>query len=378
MNIGPLSGLRIVELASLAPAPFGCMLLADLGADVIRVERTVDTTAVRGPGGPLDRGRRSIRVDLKSEGGSAAVRRLASVADVFVEGFRPGVAERLGLGPDALLDLNPRLVYARMTGWGQTGPLADRAGHDINYVSVAGALEPLGREGENPHPAINLLGDFAGGGMLLALGILAAVVERERSGLGQVVDAAMVDGAATLTTFLHAMRADGRWSGERGTNLLDGGAAFYETYKTADGGYMAVGAIEPQFYDRLLRGLGLAPGADDHLNPARWRDDTDRFREAFLTRTRDEWTGIFADLDACVTPVLSPWEAPLHPHALARESYIEIDGVTQPAPAPRFSRSVPSSPVAMDDGGRNPRVVLADWGLSEAEVSALLASSDVG
>jgi alpha-methylacyl-CoA racemase len=376
MGAGPLAGLRVLEIASLAPAPFGCMLLADLGADIIRVERTGTPTALVGPGGPIDRNRRSISVDLKDPAGVAAVLRMAREADVLVEGFRPGVAERLGIGPEAAMGANPKLIYARMTGWGQDGPLAARAGHDINYVSIAGALEPLGRAGERPHAAINLLADFAGGGTFMALGILAAVYERESSGVGQVVDAAMVDGASTLMTFVHAMHAAGRWSENRGTNLLDGGAPFYETYETADGQYMALGSIEPQFYAELLRGLGIE---DDgaQLDPATWPGRVETFRDAFLTKTRDEWTAIFGDTDACVTPVLSPWEAHLHPHNVARGSFVEIDGVVQPAPAPRFSRTPASTPVAMDDGGRDPAGTLASWGLGPDEVSELLGSAAV-
>ena len=369
---GPLQGLRVLEIASLAPAPFGCMLLADLGADVVRVDRAEGAPAVSGPPGPLDRGRRSIAVDLKSAAGVAAVQRLAESADVFVEGFRPGVAERLGIGPDALLSLNPRLVYARMTGWGQEGPLSAQPGHDINYIALAGALEPLGRAGERPHAPLNLLGDFAGGGAFMALGILAALVERQSSGRGQVVDAAMVDGASTLMAFVHGMHAAGRWEGERGTNLLDGAAPFYDTYETSDGGYMAVGAIEPQFHSALLRGLGLPEESGNHLDPVGWAEQGDRFRRAFLTRTRAEWTEIFADLGACVTPVLSPWEAHGHPHHRARGSFIEVDGIVQPAPAPRFDRSRAETPRAMDDGGRDPGATLASWDLSPAEVATLL------
>jgi alpha-methylacyl-CoA racemase len=378
MSPGPLSGIRIVEIASLAPAPFGCMLLADLGADVLRVERA-GGTGLAGPGGPLDRGRRSIALDLKDPDGVAAVRRLVRDADVLVEGFRPGVAERLGIGPVELREENPRLVYARMTGWGQTGPLSPRAGHDINYVALAGALEPLGRAGEAPHPALNLLGDFAGGGTFLALGILAALLERERSGSGQVVDAAMVDGASALMAFLHGMGAAGRWTGDRGTNLLDGGAPFYETYETSDGKYMAVGAIEPQFHAELLRGLGL-PEQDlplAHLEPHSWDAESERLRAAFLTRTRDEWTAVFTDTDACVTPVLSPWEAHLHPHHSARGAFVEVDGMIQPAPAPRFSRSVPDVPVAMDADGRDPLGALVHWGLDPAETAALIDAGTV-
>jgi len=378
MDHGPLHGLRVLEIASLAPAPFGCMLLADLGADVVRLDRASGAPDVSGPAGPLDRGRRSIAVDLKSTDGIAALLRVAREADVLVEGFRPGVAERLGIGPDEVLQVNPRLIYARMTGWGQSGPLAGSAGHDINYVALAGALEPLGRPGERPHAALNLLGDFAGGGTFLALGILAALYERDRSGRGQVIDAAMVDGASTLMSFAHGMRAAGRWEGDRGTNLLDGGASFYDTYETADGRYMAVGSIEPRFYANLLRGLGLPrDDAHDHLNPRTWPEESARFARAFAGKTRDEWAAIFADLDACVTPVLTPWEAHRHPHHIARESFVEVDGIVQPAPAPRFGRTRAGAPLPMDDGGRDPAATLASWGVSDAEIDGLLRSGAI-
>jgi alpha-methylacyl-CoA racemase len=377
VNNGPLVGTRILEVESLAPAPFGCMLLADLGAEVLRISRPAESRVLSGPGGPIDRGRRSLTIDLKSPSGAAALRRLSREADVLVEGFRPGVMERLGLGPEPMLGVNPRLVYARMTGWGQDGPLADTPGHDINYIAVAGALEPLGRRGEPPHPALNLLGDFAGGGSFLALGVLAALLERERSGRGQVVDAAMVDGASTLMTFLHSMRAAGQWPGERGANLLDGGASFYDTYATSDGKFMAVGAVEPQFYEQLLHGLGVERSTDDHFDPAGWDAERARFAAAFRTRSRAEWTEVFADLDACVTPVLSPWEAADHPHNTARKSFVEIDGVVQPAPAPRFSRSTPSTPVAMDTGGRDVRATLVGWGVAPDELDGMLRDGSV-
>jgi alpha-methylacyl-CoA racemase len=377
--MGPLSGVRVVEVASLAPAPFGCMVLADLGAEVLRVDRAspdgggaLGAAAPLGP--PLGRGRRSVSVNLKHPDGAAAVVRLAASADVFVEGFRPGVAERLGIGPDECLARNPRLVYGRMTGWGQDGPLAQRAGHDINYIGVAGALEPIGRAGERPVPPLNLVGDFGGGGMLLALGVVAALYERERSGAGQVVDAAMVDGAALLTTFLHGMRAAGMWSEPRGENLLDGGAPFYDTYATADGGYMSVGALEPQFYAALLAGLGLA---GDELPPqldrSGWPVLRERFTAVFATRTRDEWTEIFAGTDACVTPVLAPGEAPAHPHNAARNVFLEADGILQPAPAPRFSRT----PAALRSPGDEPSDPWLSWGFSTADVASLRASGAI-
>ncbi|WFE92899.1 CaiB/BaiF CoA-transferase family protein [Micromonospora sp. WMMD987] len=346
---GPLAGVRVVELASLAPAPFGCMVLADLGADVVRVDRPGGP----GPGrlaapstGPLHRGRRVTALDLRSPAGLADLLSLVERADVLVEAYRPGVAERLGLGPGVCRERNPRLVYARLTGWGQDGPLAARAGHDIDYIAVAGALEPLGRAGTHPHAPLNLLGDFAGGGMLLATGVLAALLERERSGLGQVVDAAMVDGSALLTAFLHGMLAAGRWSAPRGGNLLDGGAPFYDTYRTADDRFVAVGALEPAFYAALLTGLGLAddPGLPAQYDPDGWPELRRRFTARFAAHTRDEWTAVFADLDACVAPVLAPAEAHRHPHNAARGTFVEVGGEVQPAPAPRFARTPPRPP----------------------------------
>jgi alpha-methylacyl-CoA racemase len=340
----PLQGVRVVELAGLAPTPFGCMLLADLGADVVRVDRP-GGSALAPPPGPIDRGRRTVTLDLKSADGVAGLLSLAGKADVLVEGFRPGVAERLGFGPADCEKINPRLVYARLTGWGQDGPLAARAGHDIDYIAVAGALEPIGRAGERPHAPLNLIGDFAGGGMLLAVGVLAALVERGRSGRGQVVDAAMVDGSALLTTFLHGLLGAGLWPHPRGENLLDGGAPFYDTYRTSDGGFMAVGAIEPPFYAALLAGLGLS-GADlpGQFDQDGWPKLRDVFAARFAERTRAEWATVFGGLDACAAPVLTPAEAPEHPHNRARGTFVEVDGVVQPAPAPRFGRTPAASP----------------------------------
>ncbi|SCG34491.1 CaiB/BaiF CoA transferase family protein [Micromonospora coxensis] len=365
---GPLAGVRVVELASLAPAPFGCMVLADLGADVVRVDRPGGPGAGRlaaPQGGPLQRGRRVVALDLKSPAGVADLLRLVERADVLVEAYRPGVAERLGLGPQTCRERNPRLVYARMTGWGQEGPLAQRAGHDIDYIAVAGALEPLGRAGERPHAPLNLVGDFAGGGMLLAVGVLAALLERERSGVGQVVDAAMVDGSALLTSFLHGMLDAGLWPAPRGGNLLDGGAPFYDTYRTADDGFMAVGALEPAFYAALLAGLGLA---DEDLpaqyDPSGWPRLRRRFTERFAQRTRDEWTEVFAGLDACVAPVLTPTEAHRHPHNAARDTFVSVGGQVQPAPAPRFGRTPAPLPRPAPDPERDlldVAAVVAGW-----------------
>ena len=363
--MGPLSGVRVIEIASLAPAPFGCMILADLGADVLRIDRASGSASIAPPPGPLDRGRRTIALDLKTPEGVDVVHRLVDSADVFVEGFRPTVAERLGIGPDALLARNGRLVYARMTGWGQDGPLAPRAGHDINYIALAGALQPIARQGEPPLAPMNLLGDFAGGGQLMAMGILAALYERERSGQGQVVDAAMVDGASLFTAFMRGLHATGLWSEEPGSNLLDG-ASFYDSYETSDDKYVAVGSVEPQFFVELLAVLGIDdPDLPFHLDPTGWPQLKKVLAEAFRTKTRDEWTEIFADSDACVTPVLSPWEAHEHPHHVARGSFVEVDGIVQPAPAPRFSRSAVLAPRSIDADGRDVARTLADWGVED-------------
>lgn len=378
--MGPLNGVRVIEIASLAPAPFGCMILADLGADVLRVDRAerCGPDAVAGPD-PLSRGRRSIGLNLKDPAAVELLLRLAEEADVLVEGFRPGVAERLGFGPAVCAERNPRLIFARMTGWGQDGPLAPTAGHDIDYISVSGALSTVGRAGESPVPPVNLLGDFGGGGMLLAMGILAALVERAGSGRGQVVDAAMVDGSALLTAFIYGLRARGGWQEERGTNLLDGGAPFYDTYATADGHYVGVGALEPQFYAALLHGLGLADaGLPAQHDRDGWPVLRQRFAETFASRTRAEWEQVFAGTDACVAPVLSISEAPSHPHARARNAFVTVGGVIQPAPAPRFGRTPADTPAAPPRPGADSDAVLARLGLDPAEVSDLRARGVVG
>jgi alpha-methylacyl-CoA racemase len=378
--MGPLNGVRVVEIASLAPAPFGCMILADLGADVLRVDRAERCgPQVPAPRDPLSRGRRSVGLNLKDPAGLDLLLRLLENADVLVEGFRPGVAERLGFGPDVCAQRNPGLIYARMTGWGQHGPLAPTAGHDIDYIAISGALGLVGRAGEAPVPPVNLLGDFGGGGMLIALGILAALVDRAASGRGQVVDAAMVDGSALLTSFIYGMRASGTWQDKRGSNLLDGGAPFYDTYVTSDGQYVAVGALEPQFYAALLRGLGLTDaGLPGQLDRAGWPVLRQRFAEAFASRTRAEWEEVFAGTDACVAPVLSMAEATGHPHAIARAAFVDVDGVLQPAPAPRFSRSATGRPSPPPRPGSDTDAVLAALGLSLAEVAELRATGVVG
>src|SRR5215813_2227778 len=378
--MGPLDSVRVVEIASLAPAPFGCMILSDLGADVLRVERPENCQLGRpAPVDPLSRGRRSMGLNLKDPAGVELLLKLVTSADVLVEGFRPGVAERLGFGPQECAKRNPALIFARMTGWGQDGPLAPTAGHDIDYIAISGALSTVGRPGQSPVPPVNLLGDLGGGGMLLAVGILAALVERASSGLGQVVDAAMVDGSALLTSFVYGMRASGAWQDKRGSNLLDGGAPFYDTYATADGQYVAVGALEPQFYAALLHGLGLT-GAEmpEQLDREGWPVLRERFAAAFASRTRAEWEQVFAGTDACVAPVLNLAEAPVHTHAAARGAFIETGGVTQPAPAPRFGRTAAAEPPPPPRPGQDTDAVLAGLGLTAAEVADLRARGVVG
>jgi alpha-methylacyl-CoA racemase len=374
--MGPLSGLRVLEIASLAPGPFACTLLADLGAEVLRVDRSASSSPA--PVDPLSRTRRSVAVNLKAPGGAALVRRLVVRADVLIEGFRPGVMERLGLGPEACLAENPRLVYGRMTGWGQDGPLAARPGHDINYIGLAGILEPLGRAGERPHAPMNLIGDFGGGGMLLAVGVLAALFERSISGLGQVVDAAMIDGASLLAASFLGMRRHPSWSDHRGSNLLDGGAPFYDTYQTSDGGWMAVGAIEPAFYASLIVGLGLRKDdLPERMRRANWDELRNRFAVAFKQKTRDEWSEIFERVDACVTPVLTPDEAPAHPHHRARASFVEVDEMVQPAPAPRFGRTPAAPPSGAPRAGEHTDRALLDWGIDASSIAELQAAGVV-
>ncbi len=360
---GPLAGLRVVELEGIGPVPHAAMVLADLGADVVRIGRP--TAGLRlGPSGAVDptlRGRRLVAANLKEPDGREAVLSLVDRADVLLEGLRPGVTERLGVGPDDCHQRNPRLVYARMTGWGQEGPLASRAGHDINYISLTGALHAIGRAGERPVPPLNLVGDFGGGSMLLVTGVLAALWEAQRSGRGQVVDAAMVDGASLLVQMVWGMLPTGWWSDDRGVNLLDGAAPFYDTYTCADGRFVAVGAIEPQFYRALLDGLGLsADKLPDQMDRSRWPEVKATFAAVFATRTRDEWAGIFAGTDACVTPVLAFGEVPSHPHMAARGTVVDHDGTWQAAPAPRFSRTSPEIPASRPAAAEVSKV-LADW-----------------
>jgi alpha-methylacyl-CoA racemase len=371
---GPLEGVRVIELAGIGPCPFAAMLLADMGADVLRVDRA---SAVMGGGDDfgsswdlLNRGKRSIGVDLKNEAGRDLVLELAGRADVLVEGFRPGVAERLGVGPETCRERNPRLVYGRMTGWGQDGPLAGDVGHDIDYIAIAGVLGAVGRADERPLPPINLIGDFGGGGMLLGFGVVCALLERERSGQGQVVDAAMVDGAALLSTMVWAFRGLGLWSDERGTNLLDTGAPFYEVYETADGRHIAVGAIEPPFYSALLEVLGLDPALlPGQMDRERWPEMKEAFSAVIRARTRDEWVERAAGTEACLAPVLSMEEATAHEHNVARSTFVEVGGRVQPARAPRFARTpvaIPGVPCWPGQGGDE---ALAEWGIDAAAVT---------
>lgn len=367
---GPLAGTRVVELAGIGPAPFCGMMLADHGAEVVRVDRIGATLPKKDP---LSRSRRSIAVDLKMPEGAEVVRALAKRSDALIEGFRPGVMERLGLSPPVLLDDNPKLVYGRMTGWGQSGPLAERAGHDIDYIAMSGALHTCGRAGGQPSPPVNYLGDFGGGGMMLAFGILSALMHVRGGGAGQVVDCAMVDGSALLMGMTWHLYAEGQWRDEPGRNLLDSGAHFYDTYETSDGKWLAIGAIESQFYAELRDKLEIAGDAsfDDQNNPDAWPSLRKRLAAIIRTRTRDEWTGIFDGSDACVAPVLSLAEAPGHAHNVARGTYLDIEGGVQPAPAPRYSTTACETPQAAPDVGRDTNAILESIGFDRRRVHEL-------
>ncbi len=374
--MGPLQGVKVIELAGIGPGPFAAMMLSDMGAEVIRIERA---SSVRGgdpdlpPLDALTRGRRSIGVDLKSPEGVATVLDLVAKADVIMEGFRPGVTERMGLGPEDCLAANPAIVYGRMTGWGQEGPYAKAAGHDINYIALAGALEPIGRAGEAPLPPLNLVGDFGGGGMFLAFGIACALIEAKQSGQGQVVDAAMVDGAATLMNMFWGMKAMGFWQPERGTNMLDTGAHFYDVYECSDGRYVSIGSIEPQFYAELLRlsGLGEADDLAPQMDRTQWPAMKERVAATIKTKTRDEWCALMEHTDVCFAPVLTMDEAAEHPHNVERGTFVNANGLTQAAPAPRFSRTKAEIQGPAVHPGAHTDEVLADFGFDPARVAAL-------
>jgi alpha-methylacyl-CoA racemase len=374
--VGPLSGTKIIELAGIGPGPFCGMLLADMGAEVIRVDRAGSTP--RRAVDVLTRGRKSIAVDLKSEAGKEAVLKLCESADAIFEGFRPGVTERLGLGPADCMARNEKLVYGRMTGWGQDGPMAQAAGHDINYISLVGALHSIGEKGGKPVPPLNLVGDFGGGGMMLAYGLVCAMLEAQKSGKGQVVDTAMVDGAAILMGMFFTMMGVGAYSMERGTNLLDGGAHFYGTYETKDGKYISLGSIEPQFYALLVEKAGLdADRFSAQMDGGKWDEFKAELTEVFKTKTRDEWRELMEGTDVCFAPVLALDEVHEHPHNVARNSFLEIDGIVQPAPAPRFSRSEPATPTGSRLPGQDSRAVLQDAGFSDAEIESMISSGAV-
>lgn len=373
--MGPLTGVKVIEVAGIGPGPFCAMMLADMGAEVTRIDRA-DKVPNSIPDSPsldlLNRGRRSLGLNLKDPRGTEVLMNLVESADALIEGFRPGVAERLGFGPDVALAANPRLVYGRMTGWGQDGPLAEVAGHDINYIALAGALEPVGRAGEPPTPPLNLVGDFGGGGMFLAFGVACALVEAAKSGKGQVVDAAMVDGAAILMTMFHSFRAMGVWNDERGTNILDSGAHFYDVYETADSKYVSIGSIEPQFYKELIERVGLE-GEDLpwQMDRSNWPALKARLAKIFKEKTRDEWSELLEGTDVCFAPVLTMAEAPSHPHNVERSTFLEIAGVPQARPAPRFSRTEPEIPAPPAHPGQHSDAILSDAGFSDSEIAEL-------
>jgi len=378
---GPLAGLKVVEMVGLGPAPFGAMMLADMGAEVIRIDRPGGGEIMSAMAPRFDtmaRGRRSVAINLKKSGAADTVLALLDKADAVLEGFRPGVMERLGLGPDVCLTRNPRLVYGRMTGWGQDGPLAQAVGHDINYIALAGVLHMIGTANEPPLPPSNLIGDFGGGGMLLAFGVMCALFEAARSGRGQVVDAAMVDGSALLATMNWGFKAAGLWRNERGTNSNDGAAHYYNSYECADGKYVSIGSVEPQFYAELRRIAGLEDAAFDAQNdPQKWPELKDRLTLVFKSKTRDEWCALMDNSNVCFAPVLDFNEAPEHPHNCARGLFIDIEGVKQPAPAPRFSRTQTQTPRPPSMAGADSRSVLRDWGLDAKAIDAMLASGTV-
>jgi len=374
--MGPLKGVKIIEIAGIGPGPFCAMMLADMGAEIIRVDRK-DRPGM-GRMDLLNRGRRSIAVDLKNPAGVDLVLKLVEKADGLQEGFRPGVMENLGLGPDVCLKRNPKLVFGRMTGWGQEGPISHASGHDINYISLSGALHAIGHYGGKPVPPLNLVGDFGGGGMFLAFGMACGLFEAQKSGKGQVVDAAMVDGSAVLMTMVYGFKAGGMWNDERGTNMLDTGSHFYDTYETADGKHVSIGSIEPQFYALLLK-LGEIddPDFQSQHDQSKWPELKKKIANIFKKRTRDEWCDIMLGSDVCFAPVLSVEEAPKHPHNVARMTFVEIDGITNPAPAPRFSRTKPEIQGPPPNPGEHNETALSDWGISSEDINSVKESGAI-
>jgi alpha-methylacyl-CoA racemase len=379
--MGPLEGVKVIEIAGIGPGPFCCMMLADMGAEVLRIDRndTVELGIVMEPRfNVLNRGRRSVGINLKTPLGVAAVKRLLAGADALVEGFRPGVMERLGLGPKECLAVNPRLVFGRMTGFGQQGPLARAAGHDINYIALTGALHAIGRKEGRPVPPLNLVGDFGGGAMYLAFGIVCALLEARRSGMGQVVDAAIVDGAASLLTFAYGLMRAGMWMDERGENALDSGAPWYDVYETSDHRYVSIGAIEGRFYQDLLRRLGLdEENLPSQLDRSGWPSLRAKLEAVFRTKTREEWSRLLEGTDTCFAPVLAIDEAPQHPHAVARGNYVTVAGIKQPGPAPRFSRTRPEVRSPPPEAGQHTEEALRDWGFSSEEIAELRAAAAI-
>lgn len=374
--MGPLTGIKVIELAGIGPGPFCGMMLADMGAQVIRVDRTGGGS--RRPVDVLTRGRKSVAVDLKTDAGKEVILKLCEGADALFEGFRPGVTERLGIGPADCMARNPKLVYGRMTGWGQEGPMAHAAGHDINYISLVGALHAIGAKGEKPVPPLNLVGDFGGGGMVLAFGLVCAILEAQKSGEGQVVDTAMVDGAAILMSMFFSMKAMGAMKAERGSNMLDGGAHFYDTYETSDGKYISIGSIEPQFYALLLEKAGL--DKDDfaaQMDQGRWPEYKEKITVAFKSKTREQWCELMEGSDVCFAPVLSLEEVADHPHNIARNAFVEIDDVLQPSPAPRFSRTSVGISHGSRIAGEDTIEVLSDAGFDKSEIELLVESGAV-
>jgi alpha-methylacyl-CoA racemase len=376
--MGPLKGIRIIELVGIGPGPFAGMMLADMGAEVIAVDRT-------GPAGFSDfqydinrRGKKSIQIDLKSTKGKETLLKLCEGADALFEGFRPGVMEKLGLGPDDIRAQNERLVYGRMTGWGQTGPLSQAAGHDINYIALSGALHSIGPADRTPTPPLNLIGDYGGGGMFLAFGLVCAILEAKNSGKGQVVDTSMVEGSSLLMSLFHTMNANGIWNRERGSNFLDGGAHFYDTYETSDGKYISLGAIEPQFMMAFIKLMGLAANLmQRHMDGAAWSEVKQELSDIFKTKSQAEWCEVLEGSDACFAPVLPFWEAHNHPHNIARKSFIDIAGVSQPAPAPKFSRTESKEPTPPAKRGGDTDAILLDAGFSEEDIEGLRADKVV-